>query len=103
MPRYKLIAGNPGEKPKKVQFTAAEEKIRDAEEAQGAIDAAADLIVEARFDRDTMLAATDWVITKAFETSTAVPAKWSTYRQALRDVPLQTGWPTNIVWPTKPI
>ena len=24
------------------------------------------------------------------------------YRQALRDVPTQAGWPTNISWPTAP-
>ena len=24
------------------------------------------------------------------------------YRQALRDITLQTGWPSNIVWPEKP-
>tara|TARA_R110001606_G_C15233954_1_gene635417 strand:- start:70 stop:390 length:321 start_codon:yes stop_codon:yes gene_type:complete len=25
------------------------------------------------------------------------------YRQALRDLPSQEGWPTNITWPTKPL
>ena len=27
---------------------------------------------------------------------------WETYRQALRDVPEQEGFPLNIVWPEKP-
>ncbi len=27
---------------------------------------------------------------------------WTTYRQALRDVPEQAGFPINIVWPEKP-
>jgi len=27
---------------------------------------------------------------------------WATYRQALLDVPEQTGFPDNIVWPTQP-
>jgi hypothetical protein len=27
---------------------------------------------------------------------------WATYRQALRDVPSQAGFPKTIVWPTKP-
>lgn len=27
---------------------------------------------------------------------------WSSYRQALLNVPQQEGFPTNIVWPTKP-
>ena len=29
-------------------------------------------------------------------------ATWSTYRQALLDVPQQAGFPTTVVWPTKP-
>ena len=28
---------------------------------------------------------------------------WATYRQALRDIPAQEGFPYDIVWPTKPI
>jgi len=28
--------------------------------------------------------------------------EWVTYRQALRDVPTQTGFPSNIIWPTAP-
>lgn len=27
---------------------------------------------------------------------------WTDYRQALLDVPQQEGFPTNVVWPTKP-
>jgi len=29
-------------------------------------------------------------------------ADWITYRQALRNIPLQVGFPTDITWPTKP-
>lgn len=29
-------------------------------------------------------------------------ADWMAFRQALRDIPLQTGFPTNIVWPNEP-
>lgn len=29
-------------------------------------------------------------------------ATWATYRQALLDVPQQAGFPTTVVWPTKP-
>ena len=29
-------------------------------------------------------------------------AAWATYRQALRDVPAQVGFPWNVVWPTEP-
>lgn len=57
---------------------------------------------EARAQRNFLLAGTDWVITKAFESATAVPQAWATYRQALRDVPQQPGFPENIQWPVKP-
>ena len=29
-------------------------------------------------------------------------AEWKTFRQALRDIPTQAGFPTNVTWPTKP-
>lgn len=29
-------------------------------------------------------------------------AAWTTYRQALLDVPQQSGFPNSVVWPTKP-
>ncbi len=28
--------------------------------------------------------------------------EWRVYRQALRDVPKQSGFPTNVIWPTEP-
>ena len=56
---------------------------------------------EVRQDRDRYLNETDWIVTKAKETNTNIPAAWKTYRQALRDVPSQSD-PDNITWPTKP-
>jgi hypothetical protein len=29
-------------------------------------------------------------------------ADWIAYRQALRNIPLQVGFPTDVTWPTKP-
>ena len=34
--------------------------------------------------------------------STADKTAWATYRQALRDVPLQAGFPWEITWPIQP-
>jgi len=31
-----------------------------------------------------------------------VPDAWKTYRQALRDVPTQSGFPTDVTWPVEP-
>jgi len=52
-----------------------------------------------RSKRDALLSQSDW---------TQVPdapvdqAAWAEYRQALRDLPQQAGFPTEITWPVKP-
>jgi len=51
--------------------------------------------------RNNLLSQSDWVVTKASETGVAVSDDWKTYRQALRDITLQSD-PDNITWPTKP-
>ena len=54
---------------------------------------------EVRTQRDALLSQSDW---------TQVPdapvdqQAWAEYRQALRDVPQQAGFPTEITWPVKP-
>ena len=55
-----------------------------------------------RSKRDALLSETDWVVIKALELSEAVDADMASYRQALRDVPAQSGFPDTITWPTKP-
>ena len=54
-----------------------------------------------RTRRDYLLSETDWIVTKAKETGTNIPAAWKTYRQELRDITEQSD-PDNITWPTKP-
>jgi hypothetical protein len=54
-----------------------------------------------RASRDTLLAECDWVAVKAFETGSSVSTEWATYRQALRDVPDQAGFPWTITYPVK--
>tara|TARA_R110000744_G_scaffold120255_1_gene224095 strand:+ start:391 stop:717 length:327 start_codon:yes stop_codon:yes gene_type:complete len=56
---------------------------------------------QVRADRDALLAACDWVVTKALEAGTAVPSAWVTYRTSLRDFPAAVDL-DNIVWPTAP-
>ena len=55
---------------------------------------------EVRAQRDYLLAQTDW--TQAVDVPQAIKDKWAPYRQALRDVPQQAGFPMNVTWPTKP-
>ena len=62
----------------------------------------ADAANNVRTERDNKLAATDWVITKAKETSTNIPSAMKTYRQELRDLPTTSGFPHNVTWPTEP-
>lgn len=81
-----------------VAFTAAEETARDAEEAAWAAGADDRAAAEARDKRNGLLAATDWTANSDVTMSTAMTA----YRQALRDLPAQAGWPTTINWPTAP-
>ena len=52
----------------------------------------------AKFLRDSAwaVASDDLTITKGQR------ADWMAFRQALRDIPLQTGFPSNIVWPNQP-
>jgi len=53
-----------------------------------------------RQQRDQLLTATDW--TQAADIPQAIKDKYAAYRQALRDVPQQPGFPDNIQWPVKP-
>ena len=54
---------------------------------------------EARALRDSLLAACDWT---QVADAPVDQAAWSTYRQALRDLPDQAGFPDNVTWPEKP-
>lgn len=56
----------------------------------------------ARAERDRLLADCDWVVTRAFETTTPVPPPWAAYRAALRNLPQQPGFPDAITWPVPP-
>ena len=57
---------------------------------------------QARKTRDKLLSDCDWVTVRATDTETPVPQDWLDYRQTLRDITTQTGFPHNITWPTDP-
>jgi hypothetical protein len=52
-----------------------------------------------RYNRDRLLAASDWT---QVSDAPVDQAAWATYRQALRDIPQQAGFPENITWPEMP-
>lgn len=70
-----------------VALTATEIADMTAAKAQGV-----------RNQRDQLIADTDWM---ALSDSTLTPA-WAAYRQALRDITAQAGFPHTVDWPVKP-
>ena len=67
---------------------AAYKASKDAEQAKSV-----------RQSRDQKLAETDW--SQGKDIADSVSATYTTYRQALRDVPAQSGFPWNVQWPTQ--
>jgi len=68
-----------------VAYTVANKSEADAKEA-------------VRNQRDSLLVGTDWMASSDITMSSEI----KTYRQALRDVPAQAGFPFSVTWPTKP-
>ena len=52
-----------------------------------------------RAERNRLIAECDWT---QVEDSPVDKAAWATYRQALRDLTLQAGFPFDVTYPTKP-
>ena len=76
------------------EATAAEQEaaykaMKDAEQATAV-----------RADRNQKLGQTDW--TQGKDIADNISTAWATYRQALRDVPSQAGFPWTVQWPTQP-
>lgn len=57
------------------------------------------LATEARAKRNTLLAASDWT---QVADAPVDQAAWATYRQELRDITSQEGFPEAITWPVAP-
>lgn len=55
-----------------------------------------------RARRTSLLSGTDWIVVRSYESGEPVPAAWVSYRQALRDITAQEGFPYSVVWPAKP-
>ena len=53
--------------------------------------------------RDAMLKASDFAMMPDYPCSEAERAGWIAYRQALRDITEQAGYPDTIVWPEPPV
>lgn len=53
-----------------------------------------------REQRNLLLATTDW--SQGVDVPQAIKDKYTTYRQALRDITNQAGFPDSIQWPVPP-
>jgi len=53
--------------------------------------------------RNNLLYKSDWTQLPNGPLSEQQQSQWATYRQALRDITTQSGYPANITWPTKPV
>ena len=72
-------------------YTVGDELLTDEDRAKAA-----------REKRDELLAETDYLLMPDYPISEEALAALKTYRQALRDVPEQSGFPKTIEWPSKP-
>lgn len=72
-------------------------KLKTAEQKTAeATEQAADQV---RAQRNRLLAASDWT---QVADAPVDQAAWATYRQELRDITAQAGFPENVDWPTAP-
>jgi hypothetical protein len=81
-----------------MDMTADEIAENEAQQAEWAAGENDRLAKDVRNQRDGLLAATDWMALSDVTMSDTMTA----YRQALRDIPSQAGFPSSVTWPTKP-
>ena len=55
-----------------------------------------------RAKRDKMLNNSDWTQVADAPLTETKKTEWATYRQELRDITDQSGYPDSVTWPTKP-
>jgi hypothetical protein len=57
---------------------------------------------EVRAERNRLLAESDWTQLADVVLTEDAKLEWTAYRQELRDITLQAGFPFNVTYPTKP-
>lgn len=60
------------------------------------------LKAEIDLNRFQLLQVSDWTDTVSAQTRLTNYAEWQDYRQALRNIPSQSGYPENVIWPEQP-
>jgi hypothetical protein len=76
-------------------------ELKTAQEIASELEAATlQMANNVREQRNRLLRDSDWTQTK--DSPDAVDVLWQPYRQALRDITTQEGFPFNVVWPIAP-
>lgn len=60
------------------------------------------MAADVRATRDALLAASDYTQATDYPSTYAMRTAWAEYRQQLRDVTKQAGFPADVVWPLPP-
>lgn len=58
--------------------------------------------MQIRVQRNSLLSLSDWTQLADAPLTLEQKQAWAEYRQALRDVPEQAGFPKNVIWPSTP-
>jgi hypothetical protein len=82
-----------------VLYTAEEEAEHQAIVSEYAANSTLRESAKIRAIRNDKLKESDWT---QIADSTVDKTAWATYRQSLRDVPTQSGFPNEVVWPVAP-
>ena len=80
------------------ELTDQENAEYDARELAWSAGARDRLAAQVRTERNAKIAACDWRVLPDVLNGDV----WKVYRQALRDVPMQAGFPGSVVWPMQP-
>ena len=80
-----------------IPYTTEEQAEYDAKKAAWDAGANDRKAAEVRAERNAKITACDWRVLPDVSNSDV----WKTYRQALRDIPAQSGFPNNVTWPTQ--
>jgi len=78
------------------------EKARQKAEFEAEWNKPENVEARAREQRNVLLEETDYILMPDYPITAEQREAWTAYRQALRDLPEQEGWPVDIVWPEKP-
>lgn len=81
------------------QFNVNSKTWIDVRTEQQKYDEAAQPIIQTR---NQLLSISDWTQIPNNPLTTDQQTAWATYRQELRDITTQSGYPFNVIWPTPP-